>query len=450
VGFATTRVDEIVISEPLVFVATSDLAGLTRGKAVARSELLDRVDRGIGWVPTNALITCFDNLGESPYGSLGDLLLIPDVNTEVMVDFEDGTRPENFVIGNIVNLDRTPWECCTRTHLTSALNRLKSVAGLQLYSAFEHEFQFEEPSENAPANPAFSIQGFDLHADFGEVLFAALSQAGIKPDSFINEFGTDQYELPIGPTQGIHSADQALVFRQLVHACSRRFGQRASFIPIRHFDAVGNGVHIHFSLQDADANPVTYDPNGKHFLSAAAGSFAAGVLKYLPEFLCLTAATEISYQRLTPHRWSSSFNNLGAQDREAAVRICPLTSTSNKVAARQFNLEYRAADATASPYLALAALVHAGVQGIEEGLRTPNATTEDLSLFDKTTLAGMGIERLPSSLSEALDRFNASPMIEKWFGKVFCEVYTNHKKAELKILESLTFEEKCTMYGRVF
>ncbi|MFT4727192.1 MAG: glutamine synthetase [Granulosicoccus sp.] len=439
-----------MISEPLIFVATSDLAGLTRGKAIARSELLGRVDRGIGWVPTNALITCFDNLGESPYGSLGDLLLIPDVNTEVRVDFEDGTRPENFVISNIVNLDRTPWECCTRTHLANALNRLNSVAGLQLYSAFEHEFQFDEPPETAPANPAFSIQGFDLQANFGEVLFAALSQAGIKPDGFINEFGTDQYEVPIGPTQGVQAADQALVFRQLVHACSSRFGQRASFIPIRQIDAVGNGVHIHFSLQDVDANPVTYDPNRQHSLSDVAGSFAAGVLKYLPEFLCLTAATEISYQRLTPHRWSSAFNNLGAQDREAALRICPLTSTCKEVAARQFNLEYRAADATASPHLALAALVHAGVQGIEEGLPTPTATTDDLSVLDETTLAGMGIERLPSSLAEALDRFNASSMTEKWFGKVFCEVFTNHKKAEQEFLENLTFEEKCAAYGRVF
>ncbi|MFT5046574.1 MAG: glutamine synthetase, partial [Porticoccaceae bacterium] len=64
--------------------------------------------------------------------------------------------------------------------------------------------------------------------------------------------------------------------------------------------------------------------------------------------------------------------------------------------------------------------------------------------------AGMGIERLPSSLAEALDRFNASSMTEKWFGKVFCEVFTNHKKAEQEFLENLTFEEKCAAYGRVF
>lgn len=437
-----------MIGEPLVFVATSDLAGLVRGKAFAESELAARQTRGIGWVPTNALITCFDNLGDGPYGSLGDLLLVPDAETRVVVDYEDGSPAENFAIGNIVTLDGEPWECCTRGQLASALERLQSVAGLQLYSAFEHEFQLVSPQ--ASDNPAFSMHGHRLQAHFSEVLFAALRKAGVEPDSFINEYGRDQYELPIGASLGIDAADAAVVFRQIVQASAKRCQQSVSFSPIRDLDGVGNGVHVHLSFKNAAGEPVMYDAGGKHGLSSVAGSFIAGVLKYLPEFLCLTAPSEISYQRLTPHRWSAAFNNLGAQDREAAMRICPVSGRMQETIARQFNVEYRAADAAASPYLVLAALIHAGVQGIEEQLPLPDATTDDLSLLDTAQLTARGIERLPQSLSEALSRFEQSDHTDAWFGETFKSVYVALKKAELAYLDGLTIEQKCAAYGRVF
>lgn len=439
-----------MIGEPLVFVATSDLAGVVRGKAFAESEFESRQTLGIGWVPTNALITCFDNLGDGPYGSLGDLLLIPDAETRVLVDYEDGSVPENFAIGNIVTLDGDAWECCTRGHLAAALERLNNVASLQLYSAFEHEFQIAETAPPRINNPAFSMHGHRSQAKFAEVLFAALRKAGVEPDSFINEYGSNQYELPIGPSTGIRSADEAIIFRQIVLTTASRFEQHASFSPIRDLDGVGNGVHVHFSFKNSAGEPVMHDPAGKHGLSAESGSFIAGILKYLPEFLCLTAPTEISYQRLTPHRWSAAFNNLGAQDREAALRICPVSSRMQNTIAKQFNVEYRAADAAASPYLVLAALIHAGVQGIEENLPIPDATTEDLSLLNEEQLRSKGVERLPQTLPDALNRFEQSTNIDQWFGTTFKQVYVALKKAELEHLDGLTVEEKCTAYGRVF
>lgn len=439
-----------MIGEPLVFVATSDLAGMVRGKAFSESEFEARQTRGIGWVPTNALITCFDNLGDGPYGSLGDLLLVPDAETRVLVDYEDGSVRENFAIGNIVTLDGEAWECCTRGHLATALDRLKSVAGLQLYSAFEHEFQIEETELPRVSNPAFSMHGHRSQSQFAEVLFAALRKAGVDPDSFINEYGNNQYEIPIGASTGMRSADEAIIFRQIVLATAHRFQQHASFSPIRDLDGVGNGVHVHMSFKDSDGNPVMYDSAGKHGLSAQAGSFIAGILKYLPEFLCLTAPTEISYLRLTPHRWSAAFNNLGVQDREAAIRICPVSSRVPDTIAKQFNVEFRAADAAASPYLVLAALIHAGAQGIEEDLPVPDATTDDLSLLDEAQLNLAGVERLPQTLPDALRRFEQSDNIDTWFGATFKQVYVALKKAELDYLDGLTDEEKCAAYGRVF
>src|SRR5206468_420355 len=108
------------------------------------------------------------------------------------------------------------------------------------------------------------------------------------------------------------------------------------------------------------------------------------------------------YRRLVPHRWSAAYNNLGQRDREAAVRICPTSVRDKAGKARQFNFEFRATDAAANPHLTLAALVHAGAQGIEEQLATPAATEEDLTLIPKKVLRGRGIVRLPVSLEMAL------------------------------------------------
>ena len=98
-----------MINDPLVFAATSDLAGKMRGKAFPKSETEKRKSRGVGWVPTNALITCFDTIAETPFGSLGDLVLLPDMATAKSIDFEDGTPAEHFVLGDITTPEGDAW-----------------------------------------------------------------------------------------------------------------------------------------------------------------------------------------------------------------------------------------------------------------------------------------------------------------------------------------------------
>ena len=439
-----------VIREPIVFVGTSDLTGLFRGKSVPESRLQDAQFHGVGWVPTNALITCFDSIADSPYGSLGDLVIAPDTDTLVDVDFADGQPAERFVVGDIRHLDGGAFACCTRSQLTAAVERLYSVASLEPVVSFEHEFQFLEDERAFAQTPSFSMKGHRESVDFGEALVAALRKSGLKPESYIKEFGADQFEVPIGVATGVSAADQAVVLRELVRATSWRLNKPVTFNPLRSLDGVGNGVHVHFSLNDASGAPVMYDPVHEHRLSKVAGSFVAGILKYLPEFLCLTAPLSTSYLRLTPHRWSAAFNNLGAQDREAALRICPVSGDSDKQRARRFNIEYRAADAAASPYLVLAALLHAGTQGIEEQLPIPSVTTDDLSLVDEPTLKKRGLLRLPQDLAQALRYFEQSTHIPAWFGEEFQAVYIALKKAELEHVSSWTPEEQCAAYGRIY
>lgn len=437
-----------MMNEHVIYACTSDVAGKVRGKGFPASEFDKRLKRGIGWTPTNVQITCFDVIGESPFGSLGDLVLIPDAATKVSIRPDNSTLAEDIVLGDIHQTDGTPWDCCTRSILKGALARLEKVAGLTLVSTFEHEFQFK--SGGSALGTAFTLSGYRKRRQFAEMLIAVMRSANLDPDTILKEFGDDQYEVTMAPQKGIASADKAVILREMIHAVAAQFGEEVTFTPLRDPKGVGNGVHIHMSFLDGDGKPATYDANGRHMLTKPAAQFIAGALKYLDSYLALVAPSVISYSRLTPHRWSAAYNNLGLQDREASVRICPVSSMSDIDRARQFNFEFRAADATASPYLQLAAIIHAGVQGIEEGLEVPDTTAEDLSLLPEDVLAARGLQRLPTTLSEALQRFTQNDVVKSWFTPRFVEVYEKHKHAEMAFLENKTEAEICTLYETVY
>jgi glutamine synthetase len=123
---------------------------------------------------------------------------------------------------------------------------------------------------------------------------------------------------------------------------------------------------------------------------------------------------------------------------------------SDVVRAAQFNFEFRAADAAASPYLQLAAIVHAGAQGIEEGLAAPSATEEDLSLLDPAALAARGYARLPQTLDDALARFRANSVVAGWFPPGFADTYVKHKRGEIAFLKGKDDAQVCEAYAQVY
>ena len=178
------------------------------------------------------------------------------------------------------------------------------------------------------------------------------------------EYGPRQYEVTYAPAVGVTSADRAVIVRELARAAARVLGHRISFSPAVTPDIVGNGVHVHMSLVDLSGWPVMYDADAPHGLSETGGRFVAGILHHATALCAVTAPSVISYLRLVPHRWSAAWSNAGFRDREACVRICPVVEAPGVPIAPQFNIEFRAADATASPYLALGALVYAGLDGI--------------------------------------------------------------------------------------
>lgn len=426
---------------PLMMACTSDLSGKVRGKAYPAAEHVQRCSTGVGWTPANALITCFDEIAPGPYGSLGDLVLKPSADATVNVTGPSG-RAYRFALGNIQHMDGSPWDCCLRNIARSAIDKLRADTGLDVLVAFEHEFTFKGARERGGA---YTLSGFLAEQPFGETLMGMLAEAKLVPDTFLREFGRDQYEVTIAPSVGLRAADEAVILREMVHAAAIEHGREISFSPITAVGGIGNGVHVHLSLLDAGGNPVSYDGSQRYGMSSVAGSFAAGILKYLPHFVALTAASEISYKRLIPNKWSAAFNNLGFRDREAAVRICPIPEGDEQARARKFNVEFRAADASASPYLVLALLVLAGARGIDEGLVTPVATEEGIENWSPQQMEAHGLKRLPATLFDALQLFEHSD-VPSWLPKDFSKVYLAHKMHELSSVSEDGDEEKCSKY----
>jgi glutamine synthetase len=209
------------------------------------------------------------------------------------------------------------------------------------------------------------------------------------------------------------------------------------FSPKPSADGVGNGVHIHMSLQDASGTPITYAPEGRMGLSDLAQQFCAGILHHLPALAAITAPSPVSYLRLTPNRWAPTAVDIVQQDRGASLRVCPVFAAAGaSEIARQYNFEFRATDASASPYMALGAVVFAGADGIARGLTLP--------------AQGADSPALPRALAEALDTMEASAAVQAWFGPTFMEAYLRHKRAELATLTDLEPEELCDRYAKVY
>ena len=223
-----------------------------------------------------------------------------------------------------------------------------------------------------------------------------------------------------------------------------------TFSPLCAPDIVGNGVHIHLSLWDGAGRPVTHDPAGQDGLSAPASAFVGGVLRHLNAVAAFAAPSALSYLRLVPHRWSAAFNNLGRQDREAGMRICPVAGDDPTARARRFNVEMRAADAAASPYLALAAVVLAGTLGLEAGLTAPPATSEDVSLLSPGELARRGLTPLPGSLAAALEALEADALLCAALPAGLPAGYLAHKRGELAHVEGMTEQERFAAYARTY
>jgi glutamine synthetase len=438
-----------MVGDELVMFLYGDLSGLGRGRAFPADDLSERLRTGVGWVPADQALTPFGPIADpNPWGPLGDLRLMPDPATEVRVDRWPDASPLHFFLCDAVHTDGRPWDACPRILLKRALEELEREAGLRLVAGFEQEFHLS--GMGSPPAPAFSMEAHRLVEPFGPTLMAALAETGQEPETFLPEYGPAQYEINCRPAEGTAAADRGTIVREIVREVARRLGYRASFTPIVDPEGVGNGVHIHFSLVDEDGEPATHDPERAGGVSETAGRFVAGVLRHLPALCALTAPSVISYLRLTPHRWSAGYTAFGERNREAAVRIAPVVEVGGADPGAQFNLEYRAADAAASPHLALAGITLAGLQGIREKLPDPPLVNADPAELDEDERDRLGVRRLPESLEAALDALEADEVVRSWFPDELWDCYLSLKRTEVRLVEGLDPEQLCERYLHVY
>lgn len=422
-----------MLNEELVFIGTSDLAGHVRGKGLPARDLEVRGRTGVGWTPSNLMLSAVGPIWDTPFGTAGDVMIVPDMDARARVDFADGSAVEHLVLGDIRTPDGAAWVCCPREFLRRAVAELRGL-GIEMIAAFEQEFVCQGLVEGRPGDP-YSLGAFRRAGGFGGTLVAALREVGLQPESFLAEFGTAQYEVSVAPAAPLRAADQAVITREVARALAWRMGGRAMFSPMPTADGTGNGVHIHFSFRDAQGAPATHDPADALGLSLTARRFCAGVLAHLPALCAITAPAPVSYLRLTPNRWAPTVIDIRAQDRAAAMRICPVFAPDGaEDTARRFNIEFRVADAAACPYLALGALIFAGADGVRRGMDLPTGSATSL----------------PGSLPAAVDALVADASAQEWMGATLFDAYVRFKRAEIAHVAEMSVGELCALYGEIY
>ena len=409
----------------LTWLSYTDLAAITRGRAIPNYD--SEGEQSVGWVPANLAIDAFGGLGDNPWGPVGDLRLVPDPTTLVRVSATPSASEMSFVLCTATDLNGKPWRSCPRAAVSSQIARLEEHFGLVMLAAFEQEFS--RVTEAAPKAP-FSLEAAQAVEPLLEDIVSALDEAGVEPENILPEFGQHQFEVTTRPAVGVAAADRAVITRTVVREVARRHGLPITFAPVIGPGAGNNGVHIHFSLLDREREPVTHDPDGDYGLSPIAQRFAAGIVAHLPALTALTAPSTVSYLRLQPHLWSAAYAVFGNQNREAAIRVAPRSRVDGNHDHKRANLEYRPADATANPYLALAGILIAGMDGLARELPCPESVEFDPSTLSDTDLAKGNITRLPQSLDEALDCLEQDSLIMEYLDSNLMECYLTMKRKE--------------------
>jgi glutamine synthetase len=437
-----------VSASELCSLVCCDLGAIVRGRSLASSELHNQLAAGVSWVPANHALTPLGGLADdSPFGSVGDLRLLPDARTHVRVEGDDRSSALELLLCDIVQSDGERWECCPRRVLDSALEQLHAELGAHLLASFEHEFQI---TSSEPPPLAFSLEAQRRAEPFAGALMGALEQAGVEPERFLSEYAPHQFEIPLAPAQGIAAADRAVLLREVVREIARRHELRVSFAPLLHPDWPGNGVHVHFSLLDGDGQTLMHDPQQPSGLSELGGRFAAGILRHAPALAALCAPSPASAARLSPHRWSAGAVCLGAANRETLLRIPSPVTFAGERARTQIHLEYRGADATANPYLALGAIVHAGIQGVREELAVPPILERDPSELDAEAQSRFGVGALPGTFAETLRALEDDTTLSAWLGPLLSRVYLAIKRTELQATKDLDLDEVCRRYAEIY
>jgi glutamine synthetase len=268
----------------------------------------------------------------------------------------------------------------------------------------------------------------DSTEDVIQDIIAALTDQGLTVELSHPELGWGQQELSIRYSPALRAADNQITYRQTVRGVAGRHGLVASLAPKPWADQAGSGAHLHWSIWDTSLTTnLLADPTLPDGLSPLARSAIAGVVTHLPGLLGLTAPSVNSFRRLQPHYWSSAYTAWGIENREAAVRV-PSRYWDDE--AGTTNLELKASDSTANPYISLGGVMAAAMDGIERGLDPGDPVNVDPGNLTEAERTKRGIRRFPSSAREALDELEKDPVLMAALGPDLGNEYLKVRRAE--------------------
>jgi glutamine synthetase len=415
-----------------------DNANVIRAKAAHLGLLAGGLPEGVGiTVAQQALPVMGDAVvPDAGLGPVGEARLVPDWSTLALLSW----APTHAQVLGDMRRDGAPWVHCPREFLRAQVRRL-AERGLTARAAFENEFFLLRPGPAGyePADRTVYAQtaSMNAHHDLVRDLTAALLAQGLEPEFYYPESAPGQQELSIRHAPAPAAADRQILYREAARGVARRHGLVACFLAKAWEDQAGSGCHLNLSLWRGET-PVTADPGHPTGLSATARHFLAGVLAHLPALAALTAASANSYRRLRPRSWAGAYRAWGEHNREAAVRVV-------RAPAGAARLELKTCDATANPYLALGALLAAGMDGLDRELPLPAETTVDPAELSEAERRAAGLLPLPASLGEALEALAADGVLGAALGPERARAYLAVKRAEWAALGRLSLAEEVAL-----
>lgn len=422
-GDMMARLDEL--GADFLWLVYHDYSGLGRAKAVTRDRLADAVERGVTWAKANWSIAINDHLIPEPgfAADSGDFTARPDPATLVPIPYRERVVQ---ALSDLVDDTGRPWDGDPRGRLRAQVATLAEL-GFEARVAFETEFLLVRPAGGGwtPADRGrmFTVDELEARWAWSVRMLDALALMGIPVHQFAKEYGMGQYELSLLPADPITAVDRFVLARQAIKALARDDGLIATFMPKPFADLPGNGLHVHISLWLPGRIDATADPDDDAGLSEVGRAAVAGLLAHGRAQAALGSPTANSYKRLLPGSWAPAHVCWAVGNRAALVRI------PGRGAARR--LECRSGDASASPYLHLAGLLAAIVDGIVRRQVPPSPVEGDVGHLTDAQAAAMGAARLPQSLGEALDALDGDAVLRTMLGPTIDEHYRAVKRYEL-------------------
>jgi glutamine synthetase len=410
-----------------VAVSWVDNSGVTRVKAVPLAKLESAARWGIGASPVFDAFLPDDMIisGRVAGGPVGDLRLHPDLDRLVVLSAQPGWAWAPAI------RYRQDGAVHPQDQRTAAINAVAALAdaGYTARMAFEIEWALSTTSPDftpAATGPAYGYTRLMEQSDYLRDVLNALSEQGVVVDQIHPEYGAAQYEVSVAAEGPVEAADTMVLVRETIRALSARRGLYASFSPKVLAEGVGNGGHVHLSLWRGEQNIFTGGP-GHYGMHADAESFTASVLDHLPALLAIGAPSPASYLRLIPSHWAGVFQVWGLENREAALRL--VTGSPGNAGAA--NLEVKAFDLAANPYLVVAATIASGLHGITAKTPLPNPVNVDPASLSDSERESLGVVALPTSLAAVADAFEADDVLAAALGPELAATIVDLRRAEV-------------------